>query len=108
GGERDGMLNELTVRALDPVRRLRANWSRDSREDVLCAKEISDIGRSWPAKDLLGIALLQNAPAVEHDGDVAQQSGLREIMRHLEHGETTLVIDGAKEPPRDVAGARIE
>ncbi len=55
-----------------------------------------------------GIALLHDASAIEHDRDVAEQSGFGEIVRDLQHGESPLEVDRAQQAARDAARARVE
>ena len=102
------MLDEALLVGREPVGRLGANRARASGEHILGAEKVGDVRRRRFAEHLLRIALLHDASAVEHDRDVAEQTGFGEIVRHLEHREPSLEVDRAQNAPRDVARSRIE
>src|SRR6185312_2056889 len=61
-----------------------------SCEHVFRSQELGDVGRRGSAKHSIRRPELQHAPGVEQDGNVAQQAGFGEVVRHLQHGDAEL------------------
>ena len=96
GRERDGVLHELIARRRRPSRAPRRESDAPFRQRRSRRRESRRCTATPVCETPLGIALLHDAPAVEHDRDVAEQSGFGEIVRHLQHGESALEVDRAQ------------
>ncbi len=109
GRERDGVLDEAlfdrrrTNRAAPggSAARFRRTHSRRRGNPRCTATPVC--GRPVPDRPCC-----TTRPLVQHDRDVAEQAGLGEVMRHLEHSESPLEVDRAQDSPRDVSRPRIE
>src|SRR6185437_13459033 len=77
-------------------------------KDIFRTKEIGDVWRRGFAKDVGGIAALDDAASVEHDRDVAEQTSFRKVVRHLKHRKPAFEIDRSQHPSCARARARLE
>ena len=77
-------------------------------EDVLRAEELRDVRRLRPPEHIGRLSALQYTAAVEQDRDVAQRSGLREIVRHVQRRESPLAMNRADLAARGGPPLRIE
>ena len=90
------MLDEFVSVGFEPVLRLRTDRIRRPGKYVLGAEEVGDVRRRRLSENFLRVAALNDAAAIEHDGDVAEQPRFAEVVRHLQHGEAALEVDRAQ------------
>ena len=104
-----GELGELVLRRVPDQSGASARIGRAVPANTFSTPRKSAMyGDAGLAEHVGRVALLHDASAIEHDRDVAEQAGFGEVVRDLQHGESSLEVDRAQLAARDVARPRIE
>src|SRR5436309_15638677 len=88
------MLGERARARVLPIGCRRPDRTRRAEEDIFGAEEAGDVWRRRLAKEFRRLTRLKHASFVEKNGNVADETGLAEIVGDMKHGEAVLEVHG--------------